>query len=223
MMTGAACVPLEPTHPYGRTRAIIAAARPALMLLDRRSPITPPADLGVEHLDLCAIPAGGRHRELPLPRGDDLAYVVFTSGSTGVPKGVMVEHRSLLNYATWCAAIIGFAGTGSLHIIEEGELVVRVDADPHAERLVAHLSGDRARPEVVRAVNAALVVLADQKSAYIVAGSHGKTTTSSMLTHVLRQADQNPSHYIGAQVPLLGAKGAGAVAAGARTAVADAA
>ncbi|HEX4139718.1 MAG TPA: UDP-N-acetylmuramate--L-alanine ligase, partial [Candidatus Methylacidiphilales bacterium] len=53
-----------------------------------------------------------------------------------------------------------------------------------------------------------LVVLADQKSAYIVAGSHGKTTTSSMLTHVLRQADQNPSHYIGAQVPLLGANAA---------------
>lgn len=49
-----------------------------------------------------------------------------------------------------------------------------------------------------------LVVLADTKSTYIVAGSHGKTTTSSMLTHVLRQADQNPSHYIGAQVPLLG-------------------
>jgi UDP-N-acetylmuramate--alanine ligase len=50
-----------------------------------------------------------------------------------------------------------------------------------------------------------LVVLADTKSAYVVAGSHGKTTTSSMLTHVLRQADLNPSHYIGAQVPLLGA------------------
>ena len=50
-----------------------------------------------------------------------------------------------------------------------------------------------------------LVVLADAKSAYVIAGSHGKTTTSSMLTHVLRQADLNPSHYIGAQVPLLGA------------------
>jgi len=50
-----------------------------------------------------------------------------------------------------------------------------------------------------------LAVLADAKQAYIVAGSHGKTTTASMLTHVLRQADQNPSHYIGAQVPLLGA------------------
>jgi UDP-N-acetylmuramate--L-alanine ligase/UDP-N-acetylenolpyruvoylglucosamine reductase len=50
-----------------------------------------------------------------------------------------------------------------------------------------------------------LVVLAQAKKTCVVAGSHGKTTTSSMLTHVLRQADLNPSHYIGAQVPLLGA------------------
>ncbi len=53
-----------------------------------------------------------------------------------------------------------------------------------------------------------LVVLADKKNTYVIAGSHGKTTTSSMLTHVLRQADRNPSHYIGAQVPLLGANAA---------------
>ena len=53
-----------------------------------------------------------------------------------------------------------------------------------------------------------LVVLADTKDAVVIAGSHGKTTTTSMLTHVLRQADMNPSHYIGAQVPLLGANAA---------------
>jgi UDP-N-acetylmuramate--alanine ligase len=53
-----------------------------------------------------------------------------------------------------------------------------------------------------------LVVIAGTKKAYVVAGSHGKTTTSSMLTHVLRQADLNPSHYVGAQVPLLGANAA---------------
>jgi UDP-N-acetylmuramate--L-alanine ligase/UDP-N-acetylenolpyruvoylglucosamine reductase len=53
-----------------------------------------------------------------------------------------------------------------------------------------------------------LVILADQKDACIIAGSHGKTTTSSMLTHVLRQADLNPSHYVGAKVPLLGANAA---------------
>jgi D-alanine--poly(phosphoribitol) ligase subunit 1 len=113
MLAGAACVPLEPTHPHGRTQAILAAARPTLMLRDSRSPVAPPADLGVTQLDLSTVPAGGRHRKPSLPRGDDLAYVIFTSGSTGVPKGVMVEHRSLLNYAAWCAAMIGRDGTGS--------------------------------------------------------------------------------------------------------------
>jgi len=86
--------------------------------------------------------------------------------------------------------------------IDDATLVVFSSAIA-AENPERHAADERKILSVRRAE--CLVILADAKQAYVVAGSHGKTTTSSMLTHVLRQADQNPSHYIGAQVPLLGA------------------
>jgi len=41
----------------------------------------------------------------------DLMYVMFTSGSTGVPKGVCVNHRSFVNYITAIDDALGFSET----------------------------------------------------------------------------------------------------------------
>ncbi len=38
----------------------------------------------------------------------------------------------------------------------------------------------------------------------VVSGTHGKTTTSSMVAHALREAAFSPSHYVGAEIPVLG-------------------
>ncbi|MBJ2153719.1 amino acid adenylation domain-containing protein, partial [Paracoccus sp. IB05] len=37
----------------------------------------------------------------PAASGDSLAYVIYTSGSTGEPKGVMIEHRAIVNRLLW--------------------------------------------------------------------------------------------------------------------------
>lgn len=50
----------------------------------------------------------------------------------------------------------------------------------------------------------ALAAIMNCKKGIIVAGMHGKTTTSSMAAHVLRVGGVRPSHYVGAEIPILG-------------------
>ena len=49
-----------------------------------------------------------------------------------------------------------------------------------------------------------LAALVSHKKGIIVCGMHGKTTTSSMAAHVLGEAGLQPSHYVGAPIPILG-------------------
>ncbi|MDQ6623849.1 MAG: UDP-N-acetylmuramate--L-alanine ligase, partial [Verrucomicrobiota bacterium] len=50
----------------------------------------------------------------------------------------------------------------------------------------------------------ALAAIMQGKRGIVIAGMHGKTTTSSMAAHVFREAGMHPSHYVGAEIPLLG-------------------
>ena len=61
---------------------------------------------------------------------------------------------------------------------------------------------DLAKPIARRAE--ALASLMRAKRGIVVAGMHGKTTTSAMTAHVLREGGLHPSHYVGAEIPILG-------------------
>jgi aspartate racemase len=105
---GGAYVPLDPAYAETRLADMLADADVKVVLttsggrrfLDTQTGIHA---LAVEAIDLDGLP------EVPIPAVDpaSLAYVIFTSGTTGRPKGVMIEHRSAVSYIRNAVRLFG--------------------------------------------------------------------------------------------------------------------
>jgi amino acid adenylation domain-containing protein len=101
LKAGGAYLPLDPVLPVGRLGAIIAGAGPKVVLtqeaLLERLPETEAVVVCLDR-DEEQINRGSAEDVVSEVRPENLVYVLFTSGSTGEPKGVGVEHRQLYNY-----------------------------------------------------------------------------------------------------------------------------
>ncbi|SEM95930.1 amino acid adenylation domain-containing protein, partial [Nonomuraea pusilla] len=104
LRAGAAFLPLDPGYPVERLRRYAEISQCDLILTDARTHA-----LGESLGPVLRVPeADGSAAALPAGVGvRDLAYILFTSGSTGDPKGVEVEHGALANFLTGIGERLG--------------------------------------------------------------------------------------------------------------------
>ncbi len=107
MALGAAYVPIDPTYPAARVRRILEVGKPKVMVCADPNALAGSLPRGVATVDTHAGPREGAPLT-PAASPEGVAYTVFTTGSTGLPKGVLVGHRALVNYLGWARELTDF-------------------------------------------------------------------------------------------------------------------
>lgn len=117
MKAGAAYLPLDPSWPARRLADILESAQCRLVVTTPQHAGMLPATaatLLLERADTLPEAAPAPHLGI---RTTDLAYVIFTSGTTGRPKGIGVEHRHLVRYVENIAARMALPSGSSYAVV----------------------------------------------------------------------------------------------------------
>ena len=115
LKAGAIYVPIDAKNPDDRIRYILndSDARHVITTsasVSRLAALARPEVclMSIDQLEKVATDTtGGSQRQLTVA-GDDIAYIIYTSGSTSMPKGVAIKHESLLNYVRETVKMYGF-------------------------------------------------------------------------------------------------------------------
>ncbi len=163
LKTGAAYVPIDPEQPQNRIEYMwqdsglpLPASPQPHRLAPKLSFGSPPEEGELDHGFSKGEPNESSAAHLfSLPFGEgrggvvEACYVIYTSGSTGQPKGVEVEHRSVVNLSAWLGELIYMPHSQPLTAL----LTASINFDASVQQLFAPLlNGSRLViiPEVIR-------------------------------------------------------------------------
>ena len=100
--SGHAYIPIDSHSALERVAAIVEVAEPSLIIAINDFPL---ADVAAPIFSAEQVQTAfreGASYELSHPvQGDDNYYIIFTSGTTGKPKGVQISHNNLLSFTNW--------------------------------------------------------------------------------------------------------------------------
>ncbi len=102
LKAGAGYVPLDPEYPQERLQYMIETAQMPLLITNQnlvnKLPESKAEKILIENIQSGNSATSTKTIQHP---STDIAYVLFTSGSTGMPKGVAMPHKPLVNLITW--------------------------------------------------------------------------------------------------------------------------
>jgi amino acid adenylation domain-containing protein len=101
MRAGAAYVPIDPLSPPGRALKVLLDSGCRALCADEKRIDAVAGPAGVETFDVSSDLDGLDPAPPHQGSESDLAYLLYTSGSTGAPKGVMLTHRNALAFVEW--------------------------------------------------------------------------------------------------------------------------
>lgn len=97
LKAGCAFLPISPTLPLERIKYLLEDSQSSILLTDSLESVPSAYKGKVEYLHDVSIYSGDDTNLRLSSSKEDLLYVVYTSGTTGKPKGVEIEHKTLVN------------------------------------------------------------------------------------------------------------------------------